>query len=243
MINRFILPISILTACLFSACTRPDVPGGVASSPSTEELFGITYQINVYSLADSDGDGWGDLRGIAQHLDYLEKLGAKALCLSPIQKAASYDDDDVIDYYSINPKYGSEAHLKELIEKAKGKNIAIYLGFELNHSSNQNPWFQSAISNPESQYRDYYELSANPDAETSSPELGQWHRAQDSEGNELWYFSTFDGSMPDFNYGPASRVQESPTFKALCPLFFCEDINRHGRQNNQQQKRGFHHRV
>ena len=121
---------------------------------SIDKLADITYQINVYSFADSDGDGWGDIKGITQHLDYLNSLGASALWLSPIQTSASYHGYDVLDYYSINPKLGTEADLKELITKAKEKNIDIYMDYVLNHSG-RGEWFNSAISSASSPYRSY----------------------------------------------------------------------------------------
>ena len=113
----------------------PDVPSGPDESwrqqASTQKLSGITYQLNVYSFADSDGDGWGDIKGITQHLDYLDSLGATALWLSPVHEAMSYHGYNVNDYESVSRKLGTEADLKDLIDKAKAKNIAIYLDFVL----------------------------------------------------------------------------------------------------------------
>lgn len=162
--------------------------------PSAQKDADITYQINVYSFADSDGDGWGDLKGITEHLDYLDALGATSLWLSPIQDCSSYHGYDVLDYSAVNPKLGTEADLKELIEKARDKNIDIYLDYVLNHSG-RGDWFQSAISSADSPYRSYYVLSANPTADVSAgridnyagatnPGMGTWHLAS---GGSLGY--------------------------------------------------------
>ena len=142
----------------------------------------VTYQVNVYSFADSDGDGWGDLKGVTQHLDYFETLGVSALWLSPIQESMSYHGYDVTDYTKINPKLGTEADFKDLIAKAKAKGIDIYMDYVLNHSGKGHPWFKQALADPSSKYRDYYFISANPKADyTKYPMLkgttyqaGEW---------------------------------------------------------------------
>lgn len=164
-----------------------------ANLASSAKKSSLTYQINVYSFADSDGDGWGDFQGIIDHLDYIDALGATGLWLSPIQKSQSYHAYDITDYYTINPKYGgknataaqAEAKFQELINKAKEKNIAIYLDYVLNHSGDQNEWFIKA-KNGDAKYRDYYVFSDNPTEDTKNKKIdnfagqtdyhmGGWH--------------------------------------------------------------------
>ena len=164
-----------------------------ANLASSAKKSSLTYQINVYSFADSDGDGWGDFQGIIDHLDYIDALGATGLWLSPIQKSQSYHAYDITDYYTINPKYGgknataaqAEAKFQELINKAKEKNIAIYLDYVLNHSGDQNEWFVKA-KNGDAKYRDYYVFSDNPTEDTKNKKIdnfagqtdyhmGGWH--------------------------------------------------------------------
>ena len=166
-------------------------PNDLNPDDSSRVSSNITYQVNVYSFADSDGDGWGDLRGVTQHLDYFESLGVTALWLSPIQESASYHGYDVLDYNKINPKLGTEADFRDLIDQAKSKNIDIYMDYVLNHSG-KGEWFQSAVSSESSPYRSYYVLSSNPDADVAAgkvdnyggalqPGMGAWH--QISSGN------------------------------------------------------------
>ena len=168
-------------ALLFTACPGPIVPDGDdqpdeswRQQASKEKLSGITYQLNVYSFADSDGDGWGDIRGITQHLDYLDSIGATALWLSPIHEAMSYHGYNVNDYYSVSRKLGTEADLKDLIDKAKAKNIGIYLDFVLNHSGKDNAWFRQAVADPSSKYHDYYVFSDKP-GESITGGMGSWY--------------------------------------------------------------------
>ena len=144
-----------------------------------------TYQLLIYSFADSDGDGWGDIRGISQNLDYLEEMGVTALWLSPAHPSDSYHGYDVTDYFAINPRLGSENDFRDLIDKARTKNIRIYMDYVLNHSGKGHPWFQEALTNASSPYRNYYFISANPSADYKNyPMLkgttynaGEWKQA------------------------------------------------------------------
>ena len=157
------------------------------------------YQLLIYSFADSDGDGIGDFKCIQNKLDYLDGLGITALWLSPAHPTSSYHAYDVNDYYSLNPLYAvgektsakAEQDFQELLEAAHAKGIAIYMDYVLNHSGKHNAWFQEALSNPASKYRDYYFLSTNPSADYSkfpmlkgtSYQSGEWKQA--SSGNPV----------------------------------------------------------
>ena len=144
-----------------------------------------TYQLLIYSFADSDGDGIGDFKGIQNKLDYLDGLGVTALWLSPAQKTSSYHGYDVDDYYAVNPLFGTEQDFKNLIEAAHAKGIKIYMDYVLNHSGKGNDWFKQALADPSSQYRDYYFFSSNPSSDYSTfPMLkgttyqaGEWKQA------------------------------------------------------------------
>ena len=144
-----------------------------------------TYQLLIYSFADSDGDGVGDFKGIQSKLDYLDGLGVTALWLSPAHPSDSYHAYDVTDYYAVNPLYGTEQDFKNLIDAAHAKGIKIYMDYVLNHSGKGNAWFQEALADPSSKYRDYYFFSSNPSKDYSSfPMLkgttyksGEWKQA------------------------------------------------------------------
>ena len=194
----------------------PDVPSGPDESwrqqASTQKLSGITYQLNVYSFADSDGDGWGDIKGITQHLDYLDSLGATALWLSPVHEAMSYHGYNVNDYESVSRKLGTEADLKDLIDKAKAKNIAIYLDFVLNHSGKDNDWFKQAVADANSKYRDYYVFSDKP-GESVTGGMGQWYSVTNGNAgyNGLLHFKldVSNASQPKLTVTQASGSAQS----------------------------------
>lgn len=143
----------------------------------------ITYQLLIYSFADSDGDGIGDFNGIKQHLDYIDALGASAIWLSPAHPADSYHGYDVQDYTAINPKYGTEADFKSLIDAAHAKGIKVYMDYVLNHSGKGHPWFIDALSDEQSPYRDRYFICQTPTTDYStfpmlsgtSYQSGDWH--------------------------------------------------------------------
>ena len=181
----FILLLAL--SCKDDRPLHPSGNGGHGTATATETVpSGITYQLNVYSFADSDGDGWGDFRGITQHLDYLEALGVSALWLSPVQKSMSYHGYDVIDYSELHPKLGTETDFKNLIDKARAKGIDIYMDYVLNHSGSANPWFVSAKASKDNPYRSYYVFSNSPGADIAAglvdnygggteAGMGTWH--------------------------------------------------------------------
>ena len=134
----------------------------IADAFDGEKRSSTTYQLLIYSFADSDGDGIGDFKGIQNRLDYLDGLGATALWLSPAHPSDSYHAYDVTDYYTVNPLYGTEEDFKNLIDAAHDKGISIYMDYVLNHSGKGNAWFKQALADPSSPYRDYYFFSSNP---------------------------------------------------------------------------------
>ena len=161
----------------------------------SSKTSGITYQVNVYSFADSDGNGVGDFKGIENHLDYLDKLGVTALWLSPSQVAQSYHGYDVTDYSALNPLYGSgthtsakaEADFQSLITAAHQHNIRIYMDYVINHTGDQHAWFLDVKRNgPASQYWDYFALSQNPQVDVPAGNIKQIPSGSSYNAGEWW---------------------------------------------------------
>ena len=185
----------------------------------------ITYQLLLYSFADSGKDGYGDINGVRKHLDYIDALGAQAIWLSPIHPSPSYHGYDVDDYSAVNSKFGTLQDFKDLVSEAHSKGIKVYLDFVLNHSGVGNAWFKQAISSEDSPYRDYYIFSTDPKADIAAGRIpmiekggydsGQWFDVPGVSG--LQYHSHFwTSSFADLNYGAASSCETSPAFKAVC---------------------------
>jgi len=170
----------LAVACLlFAACTKPDTPVDPPVDPVDPVVpqrsgeSGITYQLLVYSFADSDGDGVGDFKGIAGKMDYFKSLGVQALWLSPIHPSTSYHGYDVEDYETVNPLFGSEEDFKSLVSVAHAAGIKIYIDYVLNHTSKVHPWFKAAKADASSKYRNYYNFSDTPKAGYSSTTCGE----------------------------------------------------------------------
>ena len=110
------------------------------------------YQIYVRSFADGNGDGKGDIRGIIEVFDYLNDgdiahgndLGVQAIWLTPIFHGNSGHKYDAIDFYSIDPEFGTEEDLKELIALCNERNVKLVLDLALNHTSTSNNWFKES---------------------------------------------------------------------------------------------------
>ncbi|HOG41001.1 MAG TPA: alpha-amylase family glycosyl hydrolase [Bacteroidales bacterium] len=158
----------------------------------------ITYQLLVYSFADSDGDGWGDLRGITEKLDYIQSLGASAIWLSPIHPSASYHGYDVEAYGVINPRFGTMADFKQLVSEAHKRNIHIYLDYVINHSGVNHIWFKIATSSMKNTYRDYYIFSNDPQKDIAAGKIPMIATEGAGGYDSGQWFST--GTMPSGIY-------------------------------------------
>lgn len=103
------------------------------------------YQIFVYSYADSNGDGIGDINGITSKLDYIEEMGFTGIWLSPIHQSTTYHKYDVVDYYSIDKQYGTMEDFENFIAECNKRGIKVIIDFVFNHTSTKHEWFTSAV--------------------------------------------------------------------------------------------------
>src|SRR5215207_9857683 len=217
------LLIFILAACVpatpppATATTEP--PATAAPVEGTEGFpwwnETVFYEIFVRSFRDSDGDGVGDFNGIIEKLDYLQGLGIRGIWLMPINPSPSYHGYDVIDYYAVNPDYGTMDDFRHLLEEAHKRNIRIIIDLVLNHTSSQHPWFKSALT-PGSEYRDWYVWS-----ETDTGSLGPWGaKAWYRANNGQYYYAIFWDQMPDLNFNTTAVRKETKKIAS----FWLEDI-------------------
>ncbi len=146
---------SILLLNIFSGCSSSST--NVLKTPELlsqkiDDDYRTTYEIFVYSYADSDGDGIGDLNGITQSLDYLNDqddstntdLGINQIWLTPIFSSPTYHKYDTTDYYSIDESFGTMEDFENLIRECHGRGIRVLLDLAMNHTSNKHPWFENA---------------------------------------------------------------------------------------------------
>ncbi|WHZ20759.1 MAG: Alpha-amylase [Rhodanobacteraceae bacterium] len=177
--------------------------GSVSSAGEAKPASGVWYEIFVRSWYDTNGDGIGDLNGVTAKLDYLQKLGISGIWLMPINPSPSYHGYDVTNYEAVNPQYGTLADFRRLVQEAHKRGIRVIIDMVANHTSDENPWFVSALD-PKSPYRDWYTWAGKTtDVDTPNSFDGQaWHQAKDGQ----YYLSIFDAAMPDLNYdNPAVR--------------------------------------
>ena len=162
---------------------------------SSNENGSVCYEIFVRSFYDYDGDGIGDFLGVKEKLPYLKDLGVKTLWLMPIHQSPSYHGYDVVDYYGVNPEYGTMEDFEALVSQAAEYNIDIMIDIVFNHSSTQSPWFQKS----------YKDFTSKNTSETSMADWYCWSETSKGgyrmyNGNSKAYYECrFDASMPDFN--------------------------------------------
>jgi alpha-amylase len=180
----------------------------------------VCYEIFVRSFADSDGDGTGDLQGLIDRLDYVndgdpatrDDLGATCIWLMPIMEAASYHGYDVTDYYAVEQDYGTLDDFRALLDAAHARGIHVILDLVLNHTSSQHPWFQEALRDPASPYRDWYIFEPEDPGYPGPWGAEAWHA---SPVSDEFYYGIFWEGMPDLNYRNPAVTTEARRISAF----------------------------
>jgi glycosidase len=162
------------------------------------------YQIYPRSFLDASGDGIGDLNGITKGLDAIAALGAGIVWLSPIFVSPMADNGyDMADYKAIDPLFGTMADFDALLARAKELDVKIVLDIALNHTSTAHPWFQAAIADPSSPYRNFYHWRDQPNNWPSIFGGPAWSQP---DGDRQYYLHLFDKTQADLNWAnPAVR--------------------------------------
>ena len=117
----------------------------------------VFYALDLKTFQDADGDGWGDLRGLTEQLDYLSWLGVDAVWISPIYPSPMADFGyDIADYCGVDPIFGTLEDFDHLVAEAHRKGLKVILDFVPNHTSDQHAWFRESRSSRTSPKRDWY---------------------------------------------------------------------------------------
>lgn len=172
----------------------------------------IIYNLSVDSFLDSDGDGCGDFRGLIRRLDYLQGLGITAVWLAPFYPSPRRDHGyDVADYYGVDPRFGTLGDFAEFTHACGERGMRVMIDLVINHSSDQHPWFQAALKDPRSRFKDYYIWSSEKPADADEGvvfpgvQTTTWTY---SEAVGEYYFHKFHHFQPDLNIAnPAVREE------------------------------------
>lgn len=184
---------------------------------------GVIYQVYPSSYKDSDGNGIGDIRGVISELDYIESLGVRAIWFNPLFVSGWIDGGyDVIDFYRVDQRFGTNNDMVELIEKAHAKGIKVMLDLVAGHTSDKHPWFIQSSQDTNLQYSDYYiwsdrlpDAKAEKDLETMLKDpnymqntIGKWMKSEYPRNK--FYMKNFYACQPSLNYGYANPDPSRP---------------------------------
>lgn len=163
----------------------------------------IIYSLSLDSFLDANGDGVGDFEGAMRRLDYLQGLGVTAIWLMPFQPSPGRDHGyDIADYYGVDPRYGTLGDFVEFTHACSQRGIRVMIDLVINHTSDQHPWFQAALADPKSRFRDFYiwadRKPADADEGVVFPgvQKSTWSYSKKARA---WYFHRFMDFQPDLN--------------------------------------------
>ena len=169
----------------------------------------VIYEIYPRSFQDSDGDGIGDIKGIASRLGYLEDLGIDAIWITPMYPSPGIDYGyDISDYTAIDPVYGTMDDFDNMAAEARKHHIRVIMDFVINHTSDQHPWFKESRSSRGNPKRDWYiwrdgkgETAADKGQPPSNWQSWFGHSAwQWDSGTRQYYYHYFYVQQPDLNW-------------------------------------------
>ncbi len=162
----------------------------------------VVYQVYPKSFQDTNGDGFGDIPGVIERLDYLQDLGVDYLWLTPFFISPQRDNGyDVADYRNIDPKFGTMEDLERLVEQSAKHGIGLMLDMVFNHTSTQHEWFKRALEG-EQKYQNYYIFKeGTPDQPPTN-----WQSKFGGPAWEYvphlkkWYLRLYDVTQADLNW-------------------------------------------
>lgn len=171
----------------------------------------VIYQVYPRSFADANGDGMGDLRGVASKLPYLKDLGVGAVWLSPFYTSPQADAGyDVADYRTVDPMFGDLSDFDDMLARAHALDMRIIVDLVPNHSSDEHEWFVQALASPPGSperarylFRDgkgeHGEIAPNNWKSLFGGHA--WTRITEADGTPgQWYLHLFDTKQPDLNW-------------------------------------------
>lgn len=172
----------------------------------------VGYSVYLPSFADADGDGWGDLAGVVDHLDHLEALGVDLVWVTPFYPSPRADGGyDVAEFCAVDPLFGDLDRFDDLVAAAHDRGLRVIIDLVANHTSVEHEWFHHARNSPDGAHRDYY-IWADP-----APDGGTPNNWVSYFGGPAWtlhepsgqyYLHLFLAHQPDLNWrNPQVRAE------------------------------------
>lgn len=161
----------------------------------------VVYCLDVETYMDANGDGVGDFEGLTRRLDHLAHLGVTCVWLLPFHPSSGDDGYAVVDYYAVDPRFGTLGDFVTFRRAAGERGIRVVLDVVVNHTSDRHPWFVESRASRTSPKRDWYVWSDEPieaaEAEVFPGEQrGNWEY---DEGTGQYWFHRFHPFQPDLN--------------------------------------------
>ncbi|NWO01252.1 glycoside hydrolase family 13 protein [Tetragenococcus halophilus] len=164
----------------------------------------VIYQIYPKSFNDSNDDGIGDIKGIQEKIPYLKELGVDALWLSPVYLSPQVDNGyDIADYRQMDPMFGTNQDMFDLIDMAHENDIRIIMDFVANHTSDQCIWFKESCKGKDNFFSNFYIWKdAKPDGSVPNNwgsnfggSAWEWN-----ENRQQYYLHYYAKEQPDLNW-------------------------------------------
>lgn len=210
----------------------------------------LVYQVFLDRFSPGDGQPWlapgrpdggpdlggfwgGTLRGVCDRLDYIAALGVDCLWLSPLFVSPSHHGYDAVDYYAIDPRFGTADDLRDLVRAAHARGMRVLLDYATNHMAAGHAIFQAALYDPQSPYRAWFYFDDSPIGYRTFfnvPGMPQINADYPAARRYLIDIATYwlrefdlDGYRLDFAHGPARSFWSDfwPACKAVKPDCWC----------------------
>ena len=223
-LKTFFLSAAFLLTTLGAGAQDPTQPSWLNDA--------VFYQIYPSSFQDSDGNGIGDIPGITSRLEYVRSLGVTAIWLNPVYVSGWTDGGyDVIDFYRVDPRFGTNTDLVNLVNKAHSLGMKVVMDLVAGHSSDQCEWFRQSCEAPDLRYSDYYIWPSFkpevPEPEMKPGEKFDYAALMNSNAALIrkfvktdaprgpYYVKNFFDTQPALNFGFANPDPEHPWEQAV----------------------------
>ena len=184
----------------------PITPDEEASSaPWWKEA--TVYQVYPRSFKDSNGDGIGDLNGITERLDYLQRLGVDVIWLSPHFDSPNADNGyDIRDYRQVMAEFGTMADFDAMLSGMRERGMRLIIDLVVNHTSDEHEWFTASRQSRDNPYRDYYiwRDGVNGGPPNNYPSFFSGSAWEWDEPTGQYYLHYFAAKQPDLNWENAN---------------------------------------